>query len=92
MRKLRDDSTWNQPTPGQRETLGIWSFDENPGDTRAMARVQAEFGLAASVAGVGRFCRCRARARPAGDLNAKILAYFHLFPQFPLISAEGIFF
>lgn len=49
MRKLRDDSTWNRLTPDQRETLEGWLFDENLGDAKTLARMQAEFGLEATA-------------------------------------------
>jgi hypothetical protein len=45
MRKLRDDSIWNQLTPGRRQTLANWWFDENPGCPRTVERVKADFGL-----------------------------------------------
>ena len=92
MRELHDHSTRNQLTPGHREALATSLFDENPDCPGTVEGVNAEFGLAATLAGVGRFYRRRARQRQAGELNAKILGYFGLFSLFPLISAEGVFF
>jgi hypothetical protein len=68
MRKLRDDSTWNRLTPDQRETLEGWLFDDNLGYAKTLARVQAEFGLEATVASLGRYYRRRARERQVGEL------------------------
>src|ERR1035441_8756389 len=68
MRKMRDDSTWNQLTPEQRETLESWLFDENLGYAKTLARVQEEFGLEATIASVGRFYRRRARERQVEEL------------------------
>jgi hypothetical protein len=68
MRKLRDDSTWNQLTPEQRETLESWLFDENLGYAKTLARVQKQFGLEATIASLGRFYRRRARERQVGEL------------------------
>jgi len=68
MRKLRDDSTWNQLTPEQRETLEEWLFDENLGYAETVARVQKEFGLESTIASVGRFYRRRARGRQTEEL------------------------
>jgi hypothetical protein len=87
MRKLRDDSTRNRLTSGQRKTLASWLFDETLGSPGTLARVKVEFGSAATTAVVGRFYRRRARQRQAGKLNAKISAYFGLYSQFSLISA-----
>jgi hypothetical protein len=68
MRKLRDDSLWNQLTSGQRETLESWLFEENLGYASAVERVKAEFGLSTSLAGVCRFYRRRARQRQVREL------------------------
>jgi hypothetical protein len=68
MRKMRDDSTWNQLTPEQRETLEGWLFDENLGYAKTLDRVQQEFGLEATVASLGRFYRRRARERQVEEL------------------------
>jgi hypothetical protein len=68
MRKMRDDSTWNQLTPEQRETLESWLFDENLGYVKTVERVQEEFGLEATIASVGRFYRLRARGRQVAEL------------------------
>ncbi|HXR04442.1 MAG TPA: hypothetical protein VN836_07020 [Verrucomicrobiae bacterium] len=68
MRKMRDDSTWNQLTPEQRETLESWLFDENLGYTKTLERVQKEFGMEATVASLGRFYRRRARERQVEEL------------------------
>jgi len=68
MRKLREDSTWSQLTPAQRETLEEWLFDENLGYAKTRARVQKVFGLETTVASVGRYYRRRARERQAREL------------------------
>jgi hypothetical protein len=68
MRKMRDDSTWNQLTPEQRETLESWLFDENLGYAKTLERVQKEFGVEATMASVGRFYRRRARERQVEEL------------------------
>jgi hypothetical protein len=68
MRKMRDDSTWNQLTSEQRETLESWLFDENLGYAKTLERVQQEFGLATTIASVGRFYRRRARERQVEEL------------------------
>jgi hypothetical protein len=68
MRKMRDDSTWNQLTPEQRETLESWLFDENLGYAKTLERVQKEFGVDATIASVGRFYRRRARERQVEEL------------------------
>jgi len=65
---MRDDSTWNQLTPEQRETLESWLFDENLGYTKTLERVQKEFGMEATVASLGRFYRRRARERQVEEL------------------------
>jgi len=65
---MRDDSTWNQLTPEQRETLESWLFDENLGYVKTVERVQEEFGLEATIASVGRFYRLRARGRQVAEL------------------------
>jgi len=68
MSKLRSDSTWNQLTPEQRETLETWLFDENLGYAETVERVRREFGLQATIASVGHFRRHRAAERQAEDL------------------------
>jgi hypothetical protein len=68
MRKMRDDSTWNELTPEQRETLEIWLFEENLGYAKTLERVKAEFGVEATVASLGRFYRRRARERQVTEL------------------------
>jgi len=68
MRKMRDDSTWNQLTAEQRETLEGWLFEENLGYTKTLERVQREFGLEATIASLGRFYRRRARERQVEEL------------------------
>jgi hypothetical protein len=75
MRKLRDDSTWNQLSPDQRELLEEWLFDENLGYAETLARVQKEFGLNATMASLGRYYRRRAGERQVGELlDAQIAA------------------
>jgi hypothetical protein len=68
MRKMRDDSTWNQLTSEQRETLESWLFDENLGYAKTLERVQKEFGMETTIASVGRFYRRRARERQVEEL------------------------
>ena len=65
---MRDDSTWNQLTPEQREMLESWLFDENLGYAKTLERVQKEFGVEATVASVGRYYRRRARERQVEEL------------------------
>ena len=74
MRKLRDDSTWNQLTPEQRETLESWLFDENLGYAKTQERVLKEFQLEATVASVGRYYRRRARERQVAELAVAQIA------------------
>ncbi len=74
MRKLRDDSTWNQLTPEQRETLEEWLFDENLGYAKTLERVEKEFGLEATIASLGRYYRRRARERQVAELAVAQLA------------------
>jgi hypothetical protein len=69
MSKMRSDSTWNQLTPEQRETLETWLFDENLGYAETVERVRREFGLQATTSSVGRFRRHRAAERQAEDLT-----------------------
>lgn len=68
MSKPRDDSTWNQLSPDQRETLESWLFDQNLGYAKTLERVQQEFGLQATIASLGRFYRRRARERQLEEL------------------------
>lgn len=68
MRKMRDDSTWNQLAPEQRETLESWLFDENLGYAETLERVQKEFGVATTIASIGRYYRRRARERQVEEL------------------------
>jgi hypothetical protein len=68
MSKMRNDSTWNQLTPEQRETLETWLFDENLGYAETVERVRREFGLQSTTFSVGRFRRRRAAERQAEDL------------------------
>jgi len=68
MRKLRDDSTWNQLTSEQRERLEDWLFEENLGYAGAVGRVKKKFGLEATIASIGRFYRRRARERQTLEL------------------------
>ncbi len=67
MSKMRNDSTWNQLTPEQRETLETWLFDENLGYAETVERVRREFGLQATTSSVGRFRRRRAAEHQAED-------------------------
>ncbi len=68
MRKMRDDSTWNQLTPEQREMLESWLFDENLGYAKTLERVQIEFRLETTIASVGRYYRRRVRERQVEEL------------------------
>jgi hypothetical protein len=68
MRKMREDSTWNQLTPEQRETLESWLFDENLGYAKTLERAEKEFGVKTTIASVGRFYRRRSRERQVEDL------------------------
>jgi hypothetical protein len=74
MRKMRDDSTWNQLTPEQRETLESWLFDENLGYAKTLERVQKEFRLEATIASLGRYYRRRARERQVAELAVAQIA------------------
>lgn len=65
---MRDDSTWNRLTPEQRELLEEWLFEERLGYADALARVEKEFGLQASLASMGRYYRRRARERQVTEL------------------------
>ena len=65
---MRDDSTWSQLTPEQRETLEIWLFDEYLGYAKTLAKIQEEFGMEATIASLGRFYRRRARERQIEEL------------------------
>jgi hypothetical protein len=68
MRKMREDSTWNQISPEQRETLESWLFEENLGYAKTMERVQQEFGIQTTLASVGRYYRRRAEERQVEEL------------------------
>jgi len=68
MRKMRDDSTWNQLKLEHREMMERWLFDENLGYAKTLERVQKEFGMEATIASVGRFYRRRARQRQVEEL------------------------
>jgi hypothetical protein len=48
--------------------LESWLFDENLGYAKTLERVQQEFGLATTIASVGRFYRRRARERQVEEL------------------------
>jgi hypothetical protein len=69
MSKLREDSTWNQISAEQRQTLESWLFDENLSYPKTLAKVQAEFGLMATAASLGRYYRRRARERQAEEMR-----------------------
>jgi hypothetical protein len=74
--KLRDDSTFNQLTPQQRETMEGWLFDDNLGYAKTLERVKQEFGLDATMSSLGRYYRRRARDRQVEDLlDAQTGAY-----------------
>jgi hypothetical protein len=74
MSKLREDSTWNQLTAGQRETLEDWLFEENLGYEKTLARAKQEFGLEATMASLGRYYRRRAGERQVQELVEAQLA------------------
>jgi hypothetical protein len=78
MSKMRSDSTWNQLTPEQRETLETWLFEENLGYSETVERPRREFGLKATASGAGRFRRRRAAGRQAEDLAEAQAAAFDL--------------
>ena len=63
MSKLRGDSTWNQLTPEQRQTLETWLFEQDLGYSETVERLRREFGLRTTVSSVGRFRRRRAAER-----------------------------
>jgi hypothetical protein len=76
MRKMRDDSTWSQLTPEQRETLESWLFDEKLGYAETLAKIQKHFGVEATIASLGRFYRRRARERQLEELlEAQVAAH-----------------
>jgi hypothetical protein len=68
MRKLREDSAWNQLATEQRETLESWLFDENLGYAKTLERVKQEFGLEGTISSLGRYYRRRARERQVEEL------------------------
>lgn len=71
---MRSNSTWNRFTREQRERLEIWLFNENLGYAKTVARVQMEFGIQTSIAGVGRYYRRRAQQRQAQELKTRLTA------------------
>jgi len=74
--KLRDDSTFNQLTPEQRETMEGWLFDENLGYAKTLQRVKKEFALEATMSSLGRYYRRRALDRRVEELlDAQLAAY-----------------
>ena len=66
--KIRDDSTFNQLTPEQREKMEAWLFDENLGYAKTLERVKQEFSLEATMSSLGRYYRRRARDRQVEEL------------------------
>lgn len=68
MRKMRDDATWNQLSPEDRETVEDWLFEENLGYAKTAERAKAELGLEITIASLGRFYRRRARERQVAEL------------------------
>src|SRR5262245_49331778 len=84
---MRDDSSWNRLTPGQRETLEEWLFDENLGYEKTVERVKQEFGIVTTVASVGRYYRRRARARQVEEL-VEAQAVADELNQLPVNSAS----
>jgi len=87
MRKMRDDSTWNQLNSGQGETLEEWLFDENLGYEKTVERVKQEFDIETTIASVGRFYRRRARERQAEEL-VEAQAVADELNQLPVNSAS----
>jgi hypothetical protein len=69
MRKLREDSTWNQLTPEQREKLERWLFDENLGYAKTLERVKTEFGIETTATSLCRYYRRRVLERQADELT-----------------------
>src|SRR5689334_16223996 len=63
MRKLRPDSTWNRLTPGQKQTLEGWLFDENIRYREALTRVLAQFGIKTSMRSLAEYYNRLARER-----------------------------
>lgn len=45
LRKLREDSKWNQLTGDERERLDSWLFEENLGYAKIVARAKTEFDI-----------------------------------------------
>jgi hypothetical protein len=87
VRKIRDDSTWLQLTPEERETLESWLFDENLGYEKTIERVKKEFGMEGTVASLGRYYRRRARERQDLELmNAQLVAM--LWNKLPVNTDE----
>jgi hypothetical protein len=78
MKKMRDDSTWNQLTLEQRDELESWLFDENLGYAKTLERVREEFGLEATIASLGRYYRGRARERQVVELAAAQISALEL--------------
>lgn len=68
MRKLRSDSTFSGLPAGQQEQVLTWLFNEGMSYAAVARRVKKEFGLAASVASVGRLYRHVAEDRRLGEL------------------------
>jgi hypothetical protein len=68
LRKLRDDALWNRLTPGQRERLEKWLFEENLGYAKTTARVKEEFGIETAITSVSRCYHRLAREREVADL------------------------
>ena len=60
---MRSDSTWSALTTEQRDMLEGWLFEEHLGYREALERVQKEFGIAASMASLGRLYQQMANER-----------------------------
>src|SRR5260370_4812500 len=57
MSKLRADSTWNGLNREQREKLDEWVFVEGVSYDEVRTRAQRDWGIATSIASVGRYYR-----------------------------------
>ena len=69
LKKLRSDSTFNQLTPAQRQTLEHWLLDLNLGYQEVLERLQREWGLSASRSSIGRFARRQLEVRAGATLR-----------------------
>ena len=63
MSKMRSDSTWSALSAEQRDVLEGWLFEEHLGYREVLERVQQDFGIAASMASLGRLYQQMANER-----------------------------